>query len=601
MTFKREPSHRTDIDGLRGIAVLSVVINHAGSSLLPGGFTGVDVFFVISGFLITKIILKDIEDGTFSLTNFYIRRIRRIFPALVVVMLAAVGMGYFTMLPDSFENLAQSVVATTLFANNILLSVTSGYWDIASEFKPLLHTWSLGVEEQFYIVFPLVALFTLRFGRAYFAIVIVFVLSISLFLSSTLTDHAPTPSFYLPHTRIWELLIGAFGALVATRHRPKGFAASLLSMAGLVLVIASALVIHKDLTYPSYIALFPCLGAFLLLVYNRPGSLTHRALSIGPLAFAGTISYSVYLWHQPVFAYARIMSVEEPPLWQMATLTALVLCIGYVSWRFVEQPFRDRSKVSSQTVLVGFLASSGLLLVVGLGIYRLAGLPERDPSLGLVAGRYIAFNEGTFRYKLDSFSDPRKQHILVVGNSTGRDLINIMLASGRFQNDELVYRDDINICDTELSPTLTDLVSSANSIVIAANWSFDLKCSTVLFTRVIARSTPVILVGPKHFGYNLDGFIHVAQTDRPDARATLLPGTTASNAAFSKIVAPTAYVDVLAMMNSRFGGVPVFDATGRILSVDRVHLTEAGAAFFASFLFDNPAWATLRSYDTSQH
>ena len=316
--------------------------------MFSGGFVGVDIFFVISGYLITGIIIREMSEGEFSLLTFYERRARRILPALTTLVLACLPVGWVMMMPDPMENFGQSVVATMLSANNILLTITNGYWDLASEFKPLLHTWSLAVEEQFYIVFPLI----LMAGWALLnerTIYIVVAITIASFLAAVLlNDRYPTSSFYLLHTRAWELGIGAVGAFI-TQHRDFRNN-DLLAGTGLILIAYSVFFFDGSTPFPSSYTLVPVVGAFLTLLFARSDGWVGKLLSIGALQWVGLISYSLYLWHQPIFAFARVYSFEEPSWIAYLALIALCFVLAYLSWRYVEKPFRVKGKISTKAV-----------------------------------------------------------------------------------------------------------------------------------------------------------------------------------------------------------------------------------------------------------
>ncbi|OWV84459.1 acyltransferase [Rhizobium sp. R693] len=300
--------HRREIDGLRAIAVVPVVLWHAGFAPFSGGFVGVDIFFVISGFLITGIIIHELDEGRFSLTRFYERRARRILPALFVVVVACVPFAWFWMLPDMLENFGQSVVATLLFANNLLLAKTSGYWDLEAEFKPLLHTWSLGVEEQYYVLFPLLLLILWRWGRK-FAVVATAVILLASFAMCEIGGHlSPQVNFYLTTSRAWEILVGSICAFVGLRLSRTSNEA--LSAAGLLLIAVSIFLYDKNVPFPSLFTVVPVVGTALVLLFARQGTIACSVLSLPPLVGIGLISYSVYLWHQPLFAFARTYSLE---------------------------------------------------------------------------------------------------------------------------------------------------------------------------------------------------------------------------------------------------------------------------------------------------
>lgn len=582
--------HRKEIDGLRSLAVLPVILNHAKLPLFSGGFVGVDIFFVISGFLISDIIYNDVRMKAFSIVNFYERRARRIVPALAAVMLVSFIAAYITMLPEDLDNFAQSVVATLLFSNNVLLSITSGYWDLSSDFKPLLHTWSLGLEEQFYFIYPIILLVILKLRPKIFPYVLVAGIALSLAASVALTPIYPNSSFYMIHTRAWELLLGAWAAYSIDKAPPHHTRDNILSLAGLGSIVAAVLLFSDVLAYPSYYALLPCVGTVLVLLFARPGTIAKGILSTPILVGIGLISYSVYLWHQPLFAFARITSITPPSPLLMAALCVATMPLAYLTWRYVERPFRDRSRISARATFLFAAVSTAVLGGVGIVTYLMAGVPERVPGIGLGHGKHIAYNERIFAYKKDAFQTDRI-HLLVVGSSTARDLTNVMLESGRFGAYEIVYRDDVTVCDHDpLRQPHGDLLASADAVVWAASYLPDDRCHFIRLNSPPLNDKPFVLVGPKHFGYNLNAYIFTPVADRPRVRASLLPETHAANRVYRDLVPAAYYDDLLKATATRYGGIPLFDAEGRILSADRVHLTQSGARVFAGFLFDDPSW-----------
>jgi peptidoglycan/LPS O-acetylase OafA/YrhL len=329
--------YRHEIDGLRAIAVLAVILNHAGFKAVSGGFIGVDVFFVISGFLITQIVLKDLRSGRFSLPAFYERRARRILPALVAMVLAVTPVAVIWMAPWELAAYGKSIMAAALSVSNIAFWQEAGYFAAASQTKPLLHTWSLGVEEQFYILLPLALMPLVRRDRLLLALVIAATV-LSFGLSEIGWRWKPDANFYLLPTRAWELLVGVLCALIAARAAPRPN--DLLAGAGVALVIGAIFVFDEITPAPSLCMLAPVGGAALVLMFTRPGCAVARALSWRPVALIGLISYSAYLWHQPIFALARIRLGAPPSDALMVTLSAAALAVGWLSWRFVERPFR---------------------------------------------------------------------------------------------------------------------------------------------------------------------------------------------------------------------------------------------------------------------
>jgi len=331
-------SYRPEIDGLRAVAVVPVILFHGGISGFSGGFVGVDVFFVISGYLITSILLREMGQGRFSLWRFWERRARRILPALVLVMVCCIPFAWMWMLPDQYLAFSRSLIAVSVFASNILFWRESGYFAAAAEEKPLLHTWSLAVEEQFYILFPLAVLLIWRLGRRALIAAIALAGLLSLGLSQYAAHASPAANFYLLPTRAWELMAGALCALALDRRGVPGSDA--LAGLGLALILGAVVVFDGATPFPSVWALVPVGGTVLIVLFARPGGSVARGLSWRPVVAVGLISYSAYLWHQPLFAFARVRSLGVPDTWLMLGLAVLSLGLAALSWRLVEQPFR---------------------------------------------------------------------------------------------------------------------------------------------------------------------------------------------------------------------------------------------------------------------
>ncbi len=337
--------YRPEIDGLRTIAVVPVIFFHAGVSIFQGGFVGVDVFFVISGYLITTILIGDLERGEFSILRFYERRARRILPALFTVILCSIPPAWVALDPARFTDFSESIVATILFASNFLFWMEAGYFDEDVENKPFLHTWSLAVEEQYYIFFPVLLFMLWRYGRrsTLGAIVVLTVISFGLCLWGA--RNASSANFYLLPFRMWELFIGsicAFFAASALSQRGNGALAGL----GLGLVVASIFLIDADMAFPGVVTLGPVLGTALIILFAPPQTLVARALSLKVMVWIGLISYSLYLWHQPIFSLARVRlnNGHALDLPQMTALIALTFGLAALTYWFVEQPFRKRGR-----------------------------------------------------------------------------------------------------------------------------------------------------------------------------------------------------------------------------------------------------------------
>lgn len=383
--MRREPSaqpqvtpasagYRPDIDGLRAIAVLSVVVFHAWPALLPGGFVGVDVFFVISGFLITGIILGGLGDGTFRFSRFYARRIKRIFPALFVVLAACYAAGWFLLFADDYQRLSRHMAAAVVFVSNFLLRSESGYFDEAADVKPLQHLWSLGIEEQFYLVWPclLVAAWRLRV-KPIALTVVVLAASFVYNVYSIRTDLVTT--FYSPVTRIWELLVGAALAAWSQSRWPRGRLGDVMSAAGIALIAVAVVVLNGQRLFPGLWALLPALGA-LLVIGAGPRAWFNRAVLAQPaLVAVGLISYPLYLWHWPLLSFARIAAGETPPAGVRLAIVVASFALARVTFDAIEKPFRfGRLRAAAVPVLCTAMAG---IMAVALVTERAGGWLSR--------------------------------------------------------------------------------------------------------------------------------------------------------------------------------------------------------------------------------
>lgn len=350
--------YRREIDGLRAVAVVPVIFFHAGLTLFSGGYVGVDVFFVISGYLITSILVSELEQGNFSIARFYERRARRILPALFFVILCCIPFAWMWMLPSEFKDFSQSIVAVVLFVSNILFWREEGYFAPATELKPLLHTWSLAVEEQYYLLFPIFLLLAWRFGRNRVFWSICLIAAISLAASEWGWRNKPSANFYLAPTRAWEFLAGSMCAFWLSGRERR--ANNWLSLSGLALIVFAIFYYDEATPFPSVYALAPVLGTALIIVFGGTTTWAAKLLSMRGFVGIGLISYSAYLWHQPLFAFARIRNILEPSPYLMAVLS---LVLAYFSWRYVEKPFRN-GQASILPTRRSVFVTSGLFSIV---------------------------------------------------------------------------------------------------------------------------------------------------------------------------------------------------------------------------------------------
>jgi len=583
--------YRKEIDGLRAVAVLPVILFHAGFSAFSGGYVGVDIFFVISGFLITSIIFKELDQGTFSILNFYERRARRILPALFFIMALCVILGYFWMLPDPLQNMGQSIVASTFFSNNILLTLTSGYWDLAVEFKPLLHTWSLAVEEQYYIVFPIFMAMIWRFGRKFVFASLLFLGLMSLIAAQWGSFKSPIANFYLFPTRAWEILLGAYVAFITTRTEgvPKfpPLWQNVMSGLGLAMIAISIFTFDKYTPFPSICTLVPTVGTALLLLFSSKGTAAYTLLSNRAFVGIGLISYSAYLWHQPVFAFARIYAKTEPSHEVFAALSLLSLVLAWGTWKFVEAPFRNRAHFSRNVIFSLSILISGVFVGIGYYMHTTKGMPNRLASAGqtVFAGQYESYNQQAFQFKQDNFTNTKKLNLLILGNSFGRDTVNMVRETFDMSHVEIIYRDEFYDCIDTYSTMSKPLYQDADIILFAAAHATK-SCISEDIQRVTTDGKDAFYIGTKHFGYNLNWVARLSQDKKINLKNDLLPETIAQEKWLQHNIPANNYISLLDPIRQD-NSVPITNSKGALLSGDRVHLTQAGAIYFGQRSLQN--------------
>lgn len=437
--------YRREIDGLRAVAVLPVILFHAGFKAFAGGFIGVDVFFVISGYLITTIILADMNKGKFSIVTFYERRARRILPALFFVMLCCLPFAWMWLLPNHLKEFCHSLTAVSAFSSNILFWKESGYFGTEAELKPLLHTWSLSVEEQYYVLFPLflMALWKLR-KRWIFGSLIV-VAFVSLITAQWGAYNEPSATFFLLPTRAWELAIGALIAFyflykkeqaeLITSHKVTS---EILGSLGLAFICYSIFAFDKTTPFPSLYALIPTIGTALIIIFSTSDTCVGRFLSTKIMVGIGLISYSTYLWHQPLFVFARHRSLTEPTICLLLILSVLSIVLAYISWRFVEMPFRNKKAINKKSVFTFAVVGSVIFAATGLAGHFNNGFDKRINHGGITLAdisRKVDINNGfsnvcDWMFTLSPVCRTSDEpEILVWGDSYAMHLVQGVLAS----------------------------------------------------------------------------------------------------------------------------------------------------------------------------
>ncbi|MDH3428430.1 MAG: acyltransferase [Gammaproteobacteria bacterium] len=393
------PKYRPDIDGLRAVAVLSILFYHMGVARFSGGYVGVDIFFVISGYLITSIIVRELAAGEFSIARFYERRVRRILPALTVVVVATLLLGLVLLSPAQLEELGRSAAATSVFSSNIFFFLGSGYFEGSSELKPLLHTWSLAVEEQYYIFFPFLLMFIAKRHSARFGVWLISLGVVSLLACIIWTRSNAPAAFYLIPFRAWELLIGS---VLALRLVPKPAGPGMrnaLALLGASLMLTSVFVYTPETRFPGAAAALPTLGtAFIIHAGSGGKTFVNRALGIRPMVFVGLISYSLYLWHWPIVVFAKQYLINEWTDLESGVILLVILLLSTLSWRFVETPFRNRRLFGPrERLFTVFAAVSVVLIGTSLSVVLMKGFPGRDAATPL--SEIIAADPGWQHWK----------------------------------------------------------------------------------------------------------------------------------------------------------------------------------------------------------
>jgi peptidoglycan/LPS O-acetylase OafA/YrhL len=365
--------YRPEIDGLRALAIVPVILFHSGFNLISGGYAGVDIFFVISGYLITQILLNDIHAEKFSIINFYERRARRILPALFFILTFTIPFAWLLLPAGELVAYSKSITAVSLFVSNFFFWLDGGYFEVSSDLKLLLHTWSLAVEEQFYIFFPIFLIFLWRSGQKFILPVIFITALISLVLAQIATQSYPIASFFLLPSRAWEL---AIGALVAIALFNKGASDEnafpyvgpksneLLSALGFVLIVISLFLLNNQTPHPGFYTLLPTVGAALVILFANSQTLTGAILSKPLFVGVGLISYSAYLWHQPVLVFSRFLHVPANPAYALS-LIILIFTLSVLTWKFVEQPFRRKDYISRKCIFTLCLVFTIFLALFG--------------------------------------------------------------------------------------------------------------------------------------------------------------------------------------------------------------------------------------------
>jgi peptidoglycan/LPS O-acetylase OafA/YrhL len=617
--------YRKDIDGLRALAVMSVVFYHIGLPL-PGGFVGVDIFYTISGFLIGSIILRQTSDGIFTFAGFYERRIRRIFPALLVMLLVSLILAYKYLLPIELVSFSKSLAAACFSISNIFFWLQSGYFDAPASETPLLHTWSLAIEEQFYVFLPILLVLLHRFAPRRINLAICLFTAVSLLISIYGAYRFPSASFYLLHTREWELLLGTILALEGIPKLRSPLARHVAGVVGVTLISAALLLYHNWTPFPGLAAVPPCLGTALIIAAGESGeNVIGRMLSLKPVVFIGLISYSLYLWHWPVIVFYKFgftiidgLSRHE----SQVMLLALSIVLAALSWRFVEIPIRRGPLSINRLTLFRAAALATVVLVMGSAILVAShGVPSRFNQQAREVAAYIGIDatdgRDQIRYgacfissetaTLHDFQvdkcmpdQPQKKKVLILGDSHAAALwwgfdqifpdINVMQATASGCKPVLHQRPRQNAGCTEImNYVLSQYLPShrVDAVLIQANWDDgDLTSLGETISWLRQKGVPVILLGPiVQYDSSLPRLLALSISENDP----LLPGRHLGRfvepldrqmAALSRNTWHVPYVSLFDLFCGN-GSCIEYGAPGIPLQYDHAHLSRAGSVLAA--------------------
>lgn len=481
--------YRPEVDGLRAFAVLPVILFHAGWPLFQGGYVGVDIFFVISGYLITSIILGEQAQGQFSLLRFYERRARRILPALYVVLLSCLPVAWAFMDPFELKEFGQSLVATVTFSSNIFFGLKSGYFDAASELKPLLHTWSLSLEEQYYLFFPFLLMWLSRHWPQRKMLILIGLALCSLTYAQWQSSAGPGSVFYATSARIWELLVGSLLACHLQRAvAPSG--GQWFAAAGLGMVLGSIFGLNANLPFPGLWGLLPTLGAALIIWGTTTSGWVTRFMSWRGFVQLGLISYSAYLWHQPLLALGRVYYLDELPVGWVVTMVVATLALAYLTKRFVEDYFRYRFARGKRHIVFLFSGAFAVVLaLIGLSAHVTNGFPLRS-ELNLQLAQNFGLSEACngadmMDRRCRTADDPR---VMLWGDSYAMHLAKALAMAS---NQSLIQA-TLSAC-----PPLPGFAQAGRRAQVSCE-EFNAKVADVLLTRKMPSVKTVVISSTFH-------------------------------------------------------------------------------------------------------
>lgn len=575
---------REDINGLRAIAVLSVILFHIDKSLLNGGYLGVDIFFVISGFLITSNILRSVQSNNFSYTDFYDRRLRRIIPALYFTLFICLVFALIALVPYGLKSFGQELLAGTIGANNILLYLTTGYWSTASEYKLLYHTWSLGVEEQYYFVIPILFILLKR----HFSIKVVFwILFFLSWFACLLYNENQELIFLMLPFRFWQLCAGSLLALYYEKIKSNN---SALSIFGLFLILISFISPYFLSRNSAVFSLIPVIGTILVINYNSPDSLISKLLRFKYISLIGLSSYSIYLFHQPVLAFLRFYFISDPPIIWKSFYMILIIPLGILSYKFLENPFRSKNIVSAKLFYTLILAISIFYISFGFYLHASYGLQGTKFFSHLSYGNHPKQYNSLVRKQYKETFTESKHKILVIGNSFARDVFNSIKENTQNFDCEMIYLENYhsNINVSRNLAKQADIVlwvsSSGMADSIEDEHSLLEKNYKIREELDVYATDKYRFIGTKDYGIN-NNFVRFKSWDIIKDIYIDIPKNTVEANRIEKEFYAEKYIDLLAFTSAN-EQTRIFTDDQSFISFDTNHWTKSGAKYIGKFLIE---------------
>lgn len=591
-------TYRPEVDGLRAFAIIPVVLFHAGFNFFDNGYLGVDIFFVISGYLITTLIATQINNKSFSIKAFFERRARRLLPALFLVMFISIPAAFLLLQPDELENFGQSLVATSLFSNNILLILTSSdYWSIESEFKPLLHTWSLGVEEQFYLLFPFFMIFITAYNLRIFLMTSVCLISLALFYYLNQLNLSFL-SFYSLPTRFWELMTGSLFAVWEVKNEKQTKKRNLIydnsvSIIGFILLflaLTSSNIIFK--IDSRFLPIIAVISTLTLIMFAHKETLIGKFLSNFWLVAIGLGSYSIYLWHQPILAFIRSISIDEPSNLLLIFGIFLALILSIFSYQ-IEKVFRFNNFLSSKNFAILVAAFMTLFVSVGSifhftsGFYNSHDELRSEFSLSTKGNKNSGYVDSAFEYLDREFTDNKKSNLLFIGDSFARDLIMMGKANNFFQTSEVSY---LNFNCEELSkfkfPNNPKSIKNADLIIVSYRLlevDDEKACLIDQLGYIKEINKTFLVVGPKDYGYNIN--MPFKKKDY-EFKARVSDDIIEFNNFLNDLLPDQKFIDLIDLLEEEENFLPLFTPNRKLMTTDKKHFTPHGSKYAGKILFD---------------